>query len=114
MKGIALLALLVLAPLAQAGPIVNGRDLAPPVEFFDASSREIGAPVYLVAPANGAAFYTGRGGAPVIGYAYPGTTELAPRSHPTATQAVGRVIPYSDSAGGSPGWDAGSFGYGDE
>lgn len=112
MKGITLLGLIALAPMAQAAPIVNGRDLNPPVEFFDASSRELGAPVYLVMPVNPAGVYEG---AAMVGYSVPSPAPVTLlRHYPSLEQPAGRVLPFSDSAGGQPGWDAGSFGYGDD
>lgn len=101
MKGIALLGLLAMAPLTQAGTPFAGRDLTPPADFIMPAPGFVGV---QVAPA------------PEPGKSYVGGRDLTPSAafiDPSSGHIGVRVVPQV-SAGGSPGHDAGSFGYFDD
>jgi|GEM_PF-6742674 len=110
MKGIALFGLLILVPLAHAGTPFAGRDLTPDAAFLDPQSGSVGTRVQLVMPpSQPAEVFAGRSLTPPAAYIAPSTHSVGVRVAP-AVQAA----PQAESAGGRPGWDAGSFGYGDE
>lgn len=101
MRRVALLGLLVLAPMAQAGTPFAGRDLTPPAAFLDPASGSIGAEVHLVAPpSRPAEAYDGRILTPPAAYISPSTrsvgVDVMPASQASAAYSAGMVDPGAD------------------
>jgi len=100
MKRIALLALIALAPMAQAGAVIGGIDLTPPADFIMPVSGRIGVRV-IPATQVGQTYYGARDLTPSAGYITPSTRTGSLMQLPVAAEP--------------PVEDAGtSFTYGDE
>lgn len=99
MTRIALLALLALAPLAQAGTVFAGRDLTPPADFIMPASGQIGVWVQPTAQA-GKTNFGGRDLTPSAGFITPSSgavgTRVLPNTADPVVEDAGTSFTYGD------------------